>query len=75
MAAMRSRMKQAMQKEEDPNRLTELVLESMEFGDALQTERTALQVLSVLPCVACKFVMMSCGLQIGRVVMAVRALM
>ena len=43
VAAMRSRMKQAMQKEEDPNRLTELVLESMEFGDALEIERTALQ--------------------------------
>jgi hypothetical protein len=46
VAAMRSRMKQAMQKEEDPSRLTELVLESMEFGDALETERTALQVRS-----------------------------
>eukprot|EP01043_Picozoa_sp_COSAG02_P089807 COSAG02_NODE_26741_length_625_cov_2.212928_1_plen_161_part_00 len=44
VVAMRSRMKQAMQKEEDPSRLTELVLESMEFGDALETERTALQV-------------------------------
>jgi hypothetical protein len=47
IATMRSQMKQAMQKEEDPNRLTELVLESMEFGDALETERTALQVLLV----------------------------
>ena len=46
---MRSRMKQAMQKEEDPNALTELVLQSMEFGDALQTERTALQVPVRLP--------------------------
>lgn len=33
----------AMQKEEDPNRLTELVLESMEFGSQLETERAALQ--------------------------------
>ena len=40
-------MKQAMQKEEDPHRLTELVLESMEFGDALETERTALQVIKL----------------------------
>jgi len=44
---MRSQMKQAMQKEEDPHRLTELVLESMEFGDALETERTALQVIKL----------------------------
>jgi hypothetical protein len=47
LGAMRSQMKQAMQKEEDPHRLTELVLESMEFGDALETERTALQVIKL----------------------------
>ena len=37
-------MKAAIQKEEDPNRLTELVLASIPFGDAL--EAGALSILS-----------------------------
>ena len=36
LPALRARMKAAIQKEEDPNRLTELVLASIPFGDALE---------------------------------------
>ena len=41
--ATRSRMTKAIELEKNPDRLTELMVESMEFGDALAAERMAIQ--------------------------------